>query len=88
MSGFITAGRVFASRPLPADIAIEIIMASCLGCVRDAERLIVEITVSYGIMDNKTRAFLMVVRKVLRELLGALEDYMEMPRSIERRIRQ
>ena len=50
--------------------------------------MIVEITVSYGIMDNKTRVFLMVIRKVLREVLGALEDYLEMPRSIERRIRQ
>ena len=38
-------------------------------------------------MDDRTRVLLMVFRKVLRELLGALEDFMEMPRSIEKRKR-
>lgn len=34
-------------------------------------------------MDAKTRTFLMVVRKVLLELLGALEDFLSLPRSIK-----
>ena len=41
----------------------------------------------FGIMDARTKALLMTIRKVLREILGALEDYLEMERSIERRIR-
>lgn len=41
----------------------------------------------FGIMNADTQRLLMVVRKVLRELLGALEDYLGMERSIERRIR-
>ena len=38
-------------------------------------------------MNSETRTLLMVFRKVLRELLGALEDFLGMDRSIERRIR-
>lgn len=41
----------------------------------------------FDIMNAETKAFLMTIRKVLREILGALEDYLGMERSIERRIR-
>lgn len=34
-------------------------------------------------MDNRTRVFLMVVRKVLIEVLGALEDYLGLERSLK-----
>jgi len=37
--------------------------------------------------DRRVLTLLMVVRRVLRELLGALEDYLGLDRSIERRIR-
>jgi len=56
---------------------------------RDAARpdMAIDQNAKTVIMDTETKAFLMVVRKILREILGALEDYLGMPRSIERRIR-
>lgn len=55
------------------------------GMARDGEGI--ALSESRGIMTSDTRALLMIVRKVLRELLGALEDYLGMERSIARRVR-
>jgi hypothetical protein len=38
-------------------------------------------------MDARTRVLLMAVRQALIIALGALEDYLELERSIQRRVR-
>ncbi len=36
----------------------------------------------YGIMDAKTRQFLIRLRQAIIMILGALEEYLDLPRSI------